>query len=223
MQTVHFPHMPNPLHFEGWTRWLRQHHFPTAGMFLLYVLPLSALPPLMFYYAGTHYDVLLTALTESQMMVIASVFFAAELVMTFLLAAFIEGLGNAAFRIMHTRYEILNYPAPEEPSEGVLLQLRKVDFRDAYTLAAISPTPLWLVSLALFIPNLGVVATLGAFALMLSLYILYAATPSVLKIEGKGEGILMGWILWTVGMIGWAAMMYLTFLTWGYVTGFGAG
>lgn len=223
MHTAHFPHMPNHLHFESWKRWIRRHHFPTAAMFLLYVLPLSALPPLMFYYTGTHYDALLTSLTESQLLVIAAVFFAAELVMTFLLAAFIEGLGNAAFRIMHTQYELLKFPTPEEPGKGVLLQRHKVDFRDAYTLAAISPTPLWLVSLALFIPNLGVVATLGAFALILSLYILYSATPWVLKIEEKGEGILMGWVLLTIGMIGWAAMMYLTFLTWGYVTGFAAG
>lgn len=223
MHIAHFPHMPPTLHFEVWKRWVRRHHFPTAGMFLLYVLPLSAIPPLMFYYAGTHYDALLTVLAERQMIIIGLVFFVAELVMTFALAAIIEGVGNAASRIMHTRYEMLNYPAPEQPSEGVSLQHRKLDFRDAYTLAAISPTPLWLVSLALFIPNLGVVATLGAFALILSLYILYTATPSVLKIEGKGEGILMGWILLTVGMIGWAAMMYLTFLTWGYATGLSAG
>jgi len=222
MHTAHFPHTPHSLHFEAWKRWIRRHHFPTAAMFLLYVLPLSAIPPLMFYYAGTHYDVLLATLAERQIVIIGLVFFAAELVMTFFLAAFIEGLGNAAFRIMHTRYEMLSYPVPEETSAGVLMQLRKVDFRDAYTLAAISPTPLWLVSLALFIPNIGAVATLGAFALILSLYILYSATPWVLKIEGKGEGILMGWILLTTGMIGWATMMYLTFLTWGYVTGFAA-
>lgn len=223
MQLAHLPHMPSGLHLENVARWIRQQHLPTAALFLFYVVPLSALPPLMFYYAGTHFDTEFTSLTEKQMAVIAAVFYAAELVMSFILAGFIEAMGNAAFRIMHTRYEMLEYPTPEQPSEGVLIQLRKVDFRDAYTLAAISPTPLWLVSLALFIPNLAVVATLGAFALILSLYILFSATPSVLKIEEEGEGILMGWVLLTVGMIGWAAMMYLTFLTWGYVTAFAAG
>ena len=222
MQTVHFPHMPNLMHFEVWKRWVRQHHFPTAGVFLLYVLPLSAIPPLMLYYAGTHYDVLPISFAERDLMIIGFVFFVSELAMTFLLAALIEGFGNAALRIMHTRYEMLNYPTPEEPSEGVLLQIRKIDFRDAYTLAAISPTPLWLLSLAMFIPNLGIVTALGAFALILSLYLLYSATPAILKIKGKGEGILMGWVLLSIGMIGWAAMLYLTFLTWGYVAGFSA-
>lgn len=223
MHSAHFPPIPHGLHYEAWKRWVRRNHFPTARMFLLYVLPLSALPPLMLYYAGTHYELLLTALAERQVMIIGLVFFIAELVMTFLLAAFIEGLGNAASRIVHTRYEILDYPAPETPSEGITQPYRKIDFRDAYTLAAISPTPLWLASLGLFVPNVGFVAALGAFALVMSLYLLYSAAPTVLKIAGKGEGILMGWVLVTVGMVGWAAMMYLTFLTWGYVTGFSPG
>lgn len=221
MQLAHFPHLPHPLHFfETWKRWVRRHHLPTAAMFFLYVLPLSTIPPLMFNYAGTHYGgVLLSGLTDRALMIIGSVFFVAELVMTFILAAFIQWLGNATFRIVHTRYEMLSYPTPDQPSKGILMQLRKVDFRDAYTLAAISPTPLWLVSFALFIPNFVTVATLGAIALILSLYLLFSATPTVLKIEEKGEGILMGWVLLTTGMVGWAAMMYLTFLTWGYATG----
>lgn len=220
MQLTHFPDLFHPVHFfEVWKRWVRRHHLPTAALFFLYVLPLSAIPPLMFNYAGTHYgDVLLPGLTGSALMIISTVFFVAELAMTFVLAEFIQRLGNAAFRIMHTQYEMLSYPTPDQPSKGTLIQLRKVDFRDAYTLAAISPTPLWLASFALFIPNFVTVAMIGAIGLILSLYILFAATPLVLKIEEKGEGVLMGWVLLIIGMIGWASMMYLTFLTWGYAT-----
>lgn len=221
MQLAHFPFLSHSLHsFEVFKHEVRQQHFPTAAMFFLYVLPLSAIPPLMFNYAGTHYsDAFLSGLSEWALMTIGSVFFVAELVMTFILAAFIQWLGNATFRIMHTRYEMLSYPTPDKPDKGTLIQFRRVDFRDAYTLAAISPTPLWLASFALFIPNFVTVATFGAFGLILSLYILYAATPTVLKIDEKGEGILMGWVLLITGMIGWATMMYLTLLTWGYATG----
>lgn len=219
MQLAHLPHLPQPLSFEILKRWLHEHHMPTAGMFLLYVLPLSAIAPLMFYYAGTHYDiVLISTLNPVQLTFISSAFFIAELAMTFVLAEFIQWLGNATFRIVHTQYEMLYYPTPDVTSEGRLLQRREVDFRDAYTLAAIAPTPLWLVSLALFLPNFAAVVTLGVIALSLSMYILYAATPTILKIEGKGEGILMGWVSLSIGMVGWALIMYLTFITWAYVT-----
>lgn len=219
MQLAHLPHLPQPLAFGMLKRWLHDHHIPTASMFMLYVLPLSAIAPLMFYYAGTHYNILLiSTLSTTQLTFICSVFFVAELAMTFILAEFIQWMGNATFRIVHTQYEMLYYPTPDVTSEGRLLQRRKVDFRDAYTLAAIAPTPLWLVSLALFIPNFSVVTTFGAIALSLSIYILYAATPTILKIDGKGEGILMGWVSLTIGMVGWAVMMYLTLITWSYVT-----
>lgn len=220
MQLAHFPHLPQPLSLEMLKHWVHEHHAPTVSMFIFYVLPLSAIAPLMFYYAGTHYSniVLVSTLNTVQLTFISSVFFIAELAMTFILAGFIQWLGNAAFRIVHTQYEMLYYPTPEKTSEGTLLERRRVDFRDAYTLAAIAPTPLWLVSLALFIPSFTVVATLGVIALSLSMYILYSATPTLLRIEGKGEGVLMGWVLLSTGMVGWAAMMYLTFITWAYVT-----
>lgn len=219
MQLTHLPHTHQPLSFEILTRWVHQHHVPTVVLFAFYVLPLSAIAPLMLYYAGTHYDiVLLSTLNSTQLTALSSMFFVAELAMTFILAGFIQWLGNATFRIIHTKYEMLSYPTPDVVSDGVLLKRRIVDFQDAYALAAIGPTPLWLVSLALFIPSFAVVATLGVIALGLSLYILYAATPAVLEIEGKGEGVLMGWILLTIGMVGWATMMYLTLMAWAYIT-----
>ncbi len=219
MQLTHTTHPHQLWSFEKLEHWIHQYHVQTVSMFAFFVLPLSAIAPLMFYYAGTHNSIaLLSTLTSNQLAFISTVFFVAELAMTFILAGFIEWLGNATFRIIHTRYDMLNYPTPETPSPGTLLELRKVEFRDAYTLAAIAPVPLWLVSLALFIPSFAIVATLGMLALGLSMYILYSAAPAILKIEGKGEGVLMGWVLLSTGMVGGAAMMYLTFISWAYIT-----
>ncbi|MEQ1667509.1 MAG: hypothetical protein ABL868_03550 [Sulfuriferula sp.] len=212
-------HSPQLLPFEALKRWINEHHVHTINLFLFYVLPLSTIAPLMLYYAGTNHDIaLLSTLDSAQLTFISSVFFLAEIAMTFILAGFIQALGNATFRITHTQYEMLNYPIPDVVSPGKLLQRLTVDFRDAYTLAAIAPTPLWLVSLVLFIPSFTAVATLGVIALGLSMYVLYAAAPAILKIEGKGEGVLMGWVLLSVGMVGWAVMMYLTFISWAYIT-----
>ncbi|MDR3391717.1 MAG: YIP1 family protein [Sulfuriferula sp.] len=219
MQLAHSPHQPHLFSFTHMGHWMHGHHFPTVTMFLFYVLPLSVIAPLMFYYAGTHHNiVILSDLDPNQLSMIGMVFFTAELIMTFVLAGFIEWLGNATSKIVHTQYEMLNYPTPKITSAGVEHTHHKVDFRDAYTLAAIAPTPLWLVSLALFVPSFTFVATLGVIALALSLYILYSAAPSILKIEGQGEGALMGWVLLSAGMVGWALMMYLTLITWAYTT-----
>jgi hypothetical protein len=219
MQLAHSHHQPQLFQFSQLGRWVHAHHAPVVNMFLFYVLPLSMVAPLMFYYAGTHHNiVVLSDLHPNQLAIIGIVFFIAELVMTFILAGFIEWLGNATSKIVHTQYEMLNYPTPKVTSEGIEHKHHKVDFRDAYTLAAIAPTPLWLVSLALFVPSFTFVATLGVIALALSMYILYFAAPSILKIEGQGEGALTGWVLLSAGMVGWAMMMYLTLITWAYIT-----
>ena len=219
MQLTHLPHTPQHLSFEALSRWIQKNHIPTGSMFSFYVLPLSAIAPLMLYYAGLHHNiVLLSDFNATQLTFVGSVFFAAELAMTFVLAGAIRWLGNATLRITHTKYEMLEYPTPEVPSAGTVSPYREVDFRDAYTLAAIAPTPLWLASLALLTPSFGFTTTVGVIALGLSMYLLYTAAPAILKIKGKGEGVLMGWILVSMGMIGWNAMMYLTFITWAYIT-----
>ena len=220
MQLTHSPHSPQPVAIEPLRRRTHDHFLPVFGMFALYVLPFSAIAPFMLYYAGTHYNVtLLSALNANQLTFISEVFFATELAMTFIMAGFIQWLGNATLKIARTRYEPLNPPAADTSSSLTSPHRHRVSFHEAYTLAALAPTPLWLASFALFIPNFAAVAIIGVIGLSLSMYILYAATPAILKIENPGEAALMGWVYLSAGMVGWAAMMYLTFITWAYITG----
>lgn len=221
MQLYHLSYQSHDRSFEPLSRRTKDILLPTLGMFMMYVLPFSAIAPLMIYYAGTHHNiVLLSTLNTTQLILIGSVFFIAELVMTFTLASLIQWLSNATLKITRARDDVSNDSTASvvHEADGVFQQ-QNINFRDAYTLAAIAPTPLWLASLALFIPNFAVVATVSIIALGLSMYILYAATPLILKMENMGEGALMGWVLLSVGMIGWAAMMYLTFISWAYITG----
>ncbi len=206
-------------HAGGW-RYLAHSHISTVRMFLFYVLPLSAIPPLMIYYAGTAYHENLLpalALSSGQLQVLSLVFFATELVMVFIVAGAIEGLANAAFKTLHSRGELLQYPA-EMPKPPVTEKVRKVEYRDAFTLAAVAPTPLWIGSLALFVPNFMIVMTIGALALIGSAAIIYYATPAIFRIREKGEAILMGYTLIIPGMVAWAAMMYLALLSWSAIT-----
>lgn len=213
MKTLHFPHI------RGWD-YLARSHMPVAVMFFFYVLPMSLIPPLMLYYAGTAYHGnLLPALTltTSQLQTLSGVFFVAELAGVFLMAEAIEFMVNAELKVMHSRQKLLEYPA-ETPTLGTPVDVPKVEYHDAFMLAAIAPTPLWLAPLILFVPSFMIDLTTGALALLASALILYYATPAILKLDEKGEGALFRYMMITGGMVAWAAMMYLTLITWSMVT-----
>lgn len=188
MAQLHFPQM---LHFEKWNA-LTDKHMSVLKLFFFYAVPLSVLPPVMIHYAGVTYGGNLIKLSEMQLQTIGIVFFIAELAMTFLVAYIIQRMGA-----------VVNIKPP---------------FEDAYKLAVVVPTPLWLAPLFLFIPSVILNLTVGAAAMILSgILILYNA-PAILKVEEEGHAILLSGCILAAGMVAWAAMMYLTFLTWSFVT-----
>ena len=213
MKTLHFPRL------HGWND-LAHSHISVAAMFFFYVLPMSLIPPLMLYYAGTAYrDGLLMALslTAGQLQILSGVFFVAELAGVFLMAGAIEFMANTELKVIHSRQKMLEYPA-ETPTLDTPANVPRVEYHDAFMLAAIAPTPLWLAPLVLFIPIFIIDATIGAMALLASALIHYYATPAILKLDEKGEGALFRYIMVAGGMVAWAAMMYLTLITWSMVT-----
>lgn len=186
MKMLHLPE------FHG-LEYVARAHLSVAKLFFLYALPLSIIPPLMLYYAGTMYrENLLLDFTSPQLQTIGVVFFVTELLMLFAMAALIQRIG-----------EVIDL----HPS-----------FEDAFKLAVIAPTPLWLAPLFLFIPSFTVNLLVGPLALIAAGGLIYYSVPSVLKVEEKGHAMLLsGWIC-SAGMVAWAAMMYLTLLTWNAVT-----
>jgi hypothetical protein len=158
-------------------------------LFLLYALPLSLVPPSMIYYAGMMYGgKLLPALTVTQLQGIGIVFYFAELAMTFVVAYATQRLGE-------------------------LVDIKPA-FEDAYKLAVVVPTPLWLAPLFLFIPSFMLNLTVGAAALILSGMLIFYSVPPILKVEEKGHAMLLSGSILAAGMVAWAMMMYLTLLFW---------
>lgn len=186
MKMLHFPE------FHGWD-YLAHSHMPVASMFLLYALPLSLVPPLMIYYAGTNYGGdLLPEFTRSQLQSIGVVFFLVETAMLFLMATVIRRLG-----------EVIDI---------------KPSYEDAFKLAVIAPTPLWLAPLAMFIPSFEVNLTVGALAILATGSLIYFGVPAIFKIDEKGHAMLLSGTIYAAGLVAWAAMMYLTLITWSLVT-----
>ncbi len=174
----------------GWETFSHS-HMSVSRLFVLYALPLSIVPPVMIYYAGVNYGVhLLSTLSAMQLQAIGIVFFFAELVMTFLVAAIIQRL-----------------------SEWVEI---KSAFEDCYKLAVVVATPLWVAPLFLYIPSVILNLTVGAAALVLSGILVFYSVPAILKVEEKGHAILLSGSILAIGLVAWAAMLYLTLLTWGF-------
>jgi hypothetical protein len=95
---------------------------------------------------------------------------------------------------------------------------RKPAFEDAYKLAVVVPMPLWLVPLLLFIPSFIVNITAMAAALILSSMLIYYSVPAILKVKEKGHAILLSGSILSAGMVAWALMMYITLLTWNWIS-----
>ena len=189
MAQFHLPHAP---HFAGWDI-LTNSHMSVLKMFFLYAVPLSLLPPVMLHFSGVAYGgrFLLPTLSEMQLQFISLIFFVAELAMTFLVAYVIQRLGE-------------------------LVDIKPA-FEDAYKLAVVVPTPLWLSSLFLFIPSLMLILTAGSAAMIVSGILIYKGVPPILKVEEKGHAVLLSGSILAAGMVAWIAMMYLTLFTWSWV------
>ena len=192
MAQLNLPHMP---HFEIWDTFSKS-HISVLRLFLLYTVPLSVIPPAMLYYASVAYRErllpVLPALNHMQLQTIGIVFFLAELVMTFVVAWVVQRLGS-------------------------VIDIRPA-FEDAYKLAVVVPTPLWLAPLFLFVPSFMLNLTVASIALMFSGMLIFYAVPAILKVEERGHAMLLSACILPVGAVAWAAMLYLTLITWSMVT-----
>jgi hypothetical protein len=117
-------------------------------IFAFLVLPLSLVPPLMLYWAGTrHPEMFPPELRAKPWAEAAVTFFVAELVT-------LAAMGWLIRRVAH--------------GHGL-----DIDYHDSYLLASIAPIPMWLSALGLLVPTLLFAPVLAAAGLVMSCAILY--------------------------------------------------
>ena len=118
------------------------------------VVPMSFLPPVLLFYAGTHYgDSFINGFADKEWRFITTILFLAELLTFFVMGWLIKAV-----------------------LDGHQLQ---IEYPDAYLLAAIAPLPLWLSSLALLVPVLAV-SVIAVFAgMFLSCALIYQGVRSL--------------------------------------------
>ncbi|PSF07193.1 hypothetical protein C7H09_10380 [Marinobacter fuscus] len=146
------------LPFSGNGVWqdLRRMDFSIPFLAWVIVVPMSFLPPVLLYYAGTHYgDAFIQGFADKEWRFITTILFLAELLTFFVMGWLIKAV-----------------------LDGHNLQ---VSYQDSYLLAAIAPLPLWLSSLALLVPVLAV-SVLAVFAgMFLSCALIYQGIRSLCK------------------------------------------
>lgn len=182
---------------EGWQDLIRGH--PSAsGLFAGYVIPMSLIPPAMFLYSmlvtpGAVFPALVPQINVVEAVTIAAAFFVVELGMVALMASIIQQMGDAV--------EV------------------KPSYDDAFVLAAVAPTPLWLAPLALFIPVMWVNALVLALAWIASAALIYHGVEPLFRLENHSKARLMGSFVLMAGVIAWAALLVVLTLMLSMVIG----
>lgn len=168
------------------TAWfmLGQLHPSLPRIFLGVVLPLSLLPPLMLYYAGTyHGDDFMPGFAARNWQAIGFVFFAAEMATVAAMGFIIRWIARA---------------------NGVA-----ADKASSYLLAFVAPIPLWLSSLALLVPNFLFAAAVGMAAFAVSCVVIYHGVAALLRVK---EDVVAGSIVHGImacGLLAWAMLLVI--------------
>lgn len=177
-----------PFSIKSWSALQRKNlSIPTLAWLL--VVPLSFVPPVLMYYAGTHYgDNFLPGFADKDWRFITTTLFLAELLTFFVMGWLIHSV-----------------------LEGYKL---KVSYHDAYLVAAIAPLPLWLSSLALLVPVLLFNVLVVAIALALSIALVYRGCKALS--DAAGNDIASMSATYTIIAASFLAWVLLLLIVWAY-------
>ncbi|CAB1369631.1 YIP1 family protein [Denitratisoma oestradiolicum] len=168
------------------TAWffLGRTHPSLSRVFFTIVLPLSLLPPVMLYYAGTYQgDIFMPGLAARNWLGIGLIFLVAELATVLAMAHVIRWIAA-----------INGFAA---------------DRSHAALLAVAAPIPLWLSSLGLFVPNIFFNVALCCLALGLACIVIYHGVAVLLKVRDDTQAASIAYGIMGVGLIAWALLLII--------------
>ncbi len=167
----------------GWSS-LKTRHRTFLSVFMSLALPLSLLPPVMLAYVGPHYgNTFVDGLGNKNWVVISQAFFIAEMATLLFMGWFIKQVADT-------------YRA-------------RVSTQDAYILACIAPVPLWLSSLALFVPSLAFNIGIAVVALAATLSLIYHGIYAICHARDALSASAITQTVMGAGLAGWALLLTL--------------
>ena len=187
MSITHMSHMLIS-ETEGWSDIAQKH--PTAGRLLLYlVAPMSLLPPLMYAYSegvnpGAVFPLSVPAISGFQLLVTGVVLFVVQLAMVSFMASIIQRMSMAR---------------DHDPG-----------YENSYVLAAIAPVPLWLSSLALFVPSLAFNLIVVAAAWVASVALIRHGVRPLLRVDDAMKSRYIANMVVMAGVAAWIGLMVVS-------------
>lgn len=182
---------------EGWHDLMRMNPGVNRLMWM-YVAPMSLVPAVMFMYAmaitpGSVLPAVVPQISTAEALGVGVAFFAIELCMVALMASMIQQMGDVV---------------DATPS-----------YEEAFMLAAIAPTPLWIGSLALLVPSVWFNMIVMLAAWVASAALIYHGVYPLFRLDSHSRARVMGTFVLMAGVIAWAALMVILSLILSMVVG----
>lgn len=182
---------------EGWQE-LQRRHPSVSGLFWTLVVPLSLIPAAMFVYSALTSGATLFAsasppLSAREALSAAVLFYLAQLAMVPLMAVLIRQAGEGF--------------AP------------RVEYEEAFTLAAVAPVPLWLAPLALFVPSAAFQFAVLALAWFGSGALIYHGVRPLLRVADQTRAHSLALLVLVMGVVAWIALMAVLVMLLGMLLG----
>lgn len=173
----------------GWKE-LKQRKLSIATLAWCVVLPMSLVPPLMLYYAGTHYgDIFAPGFADRQWRFITTILFLAELLTFFIMGWLIQAVVNSDREL-------------------------SISYHDAYLVAALAPLPLWTAAIALLIPSLLFNALAVLAALGISCSLVYHGLQALCERSSNDVTTMsVTYTIMAAGVLAWGLLMAIV---WAY-------
>lgn len=166
---------------DGWLELERQHP-RLLSVIVFLVLPLSLLPPVMLYHAGTSFgDALIKGWSAKPWADIALMFLAGELIAFAVMGWLIKSVATTA--------------------------TAQISYHDAYLVAAVAPVPMWLSALALFVPNLAFNALVALTGLGAACALMYHGVYALCHMEDEVKAASVTHTVMAAGMVAWALLL----------------
>ncbi|WP_017431249.1 YIP1 family protein [Vreelandella jeotgali] len=173
----------------GWKE-LQRRRPSIARLAFSLVLPMSLIPPVLLYYAGTHYgDALTAGFGDRQWRFITTILFLSELLTFFVMGWLIHTVVNIADEL-------------------------SIDYPDAYLLAALAPLPLWSSAIALLVPSLVFNVLVVLVALGVSCSLVYQGLGALCERRGQDMTTMSAtYTVMAAGVLAWGLLMAIV---WSY-------